>query len=366
MQCVESTDDKSTLTRCLELLKAAEKKREEGDEIVREMAIASQLRQSGADRQQLVNYTLNNQESFYTEKEPPSDNDQQDTASFAILWRRVLLGCVVAVVIGTLCLLGYKYIILNTDDQDRPHVTVAEKYETIKVNGYSFNMVSIEGGAFTMGATITDGDEDSDELPTQEVTLSDFTIGETEVTQGLWKAVMGNLPATFDGDNHPMKNVSWDDCQQFIANLNKLTGRHFHLPTEAQWEYAARGGKRSHNYKYAGSNNIEEVAWYAANTWDQGKESPAFGNHAVGTLKANELGIYDMSGNVWEWCQDSYVRYDGIPKTNPTGPANATNSYHVNRGGSWDYVASSSRVSNRRNRTKDFRNFNLGLRLAEK
>ena len=365
MECVDSTDDTSILTRCLEMLKAAEKRREEGDEIVTEMAIASQLRQSGTDKQQLMNHALNSLETNEAEEEPVADTEQQEPAHAVIPWRRILFGCIIVIVVGALITLFYRHINMNADDQDRPHVTVAEHYETITVNGCSFNMVSIEGGTFTMGATITDGEEDGDELPVQQVTLSNYTIGETEVTQGLWRAVMGNLPATFDGDNHPMKDVSWEDCQQFIAKLNELTGRHFHLPTEAQWEYAARGGKQSKNYKYAGSNDIFAVAWHAANTWDQGKDSPAFGNHAVGTLQANELGLYDMSGNVWEWCQDSYARYDGTPKTNPSGPANAKNAYRVNRGGSWDYIASSARISNRRNRTVDFRNFNLGLRLAE-
>ena len=369
-QCIEQTDDQSTLTRCLEMLQAAHKRQEEGDEIVRDMAVTGQLRGASSDKRQLLDYTLSTQQEELSagtlanvetsEEETPEKLLQQ-----RLLNRRMLLGVLTAVAVCAIIVFAGHYIHWSDDSDKQKYVTVAEKYETIEVNGVQFNMVSIEGGTFTMGATNEDGEEDSDELPTQKVTLSPFTIGETEVTQGLWKAVMGNLPASFDGDYHPMKDISWDDCQEFIDSLNKLTGRHFHLPTEAQWEYAARGGNRSKGYKYAGGSHIEEVAWFSANAWDKGKDSPDFGNHSVGTRKPNELGLYDMSGNVWEWCQDSYARYDGTPKKDPTGPQNSSNSYRVNRGGSWDYIATSARCSNRRNRTPDFRNFNLGMRLAE-
>jgi formylglycine-generating enzyme required for sulfatase activity len=226
-------------------------------------------------------------------------------------------------------------------------------------------MIKVEGGTFIMGASDDMDDHDSDELPKQEVTLSSYSIGETEVTQGLWFAVMGERPASPDGDNHPMKGVSHDECMKFIAKLNQLTGRHFHLPTEAQWEFAARGGNQSHNYWFSGSNNIDEVAWYSVNSWDMGKGNPDFGNHPVGMKKPNELGIYDMSGNVWEWCLETFVRYDGKPKTDPGLNDSIQGSFRCNRGGSWDYIATSARVNNRRNRTRDFRNFNLGRRRAE-
>lgn len=257
--------------------------------------------------------------------------------------------------------------LLRQEEKEHTIVTVAKDYETIEVNGYKFNMVRIEGGTFWMGATkeMVEYDYDNDEAPAQQVTVSSYSIGETEVTQGLWFAVMGARPLSPDGDDHPMKEVSHDECLDFIAKLNRLTGRHFHLPTEAQWEFAARGGNYTHHYLFAGSNDIEEVAWYSGDCWDLGKEDPNFGNHAVAMKKPNELGLYDMSGNVWEWCHGSYERFDGKPKTDPTLNEPNHGSFRCNRGGSWDYIATSARVSNRRNRTRDFRNFNLGLRLAE-
>ncbi len=366
LELLDETNDQPTLTRCLDLLQASQKRREEGDEIVKDMAIASQLRNTGSDKQQLLNYTLSAQQQIVGEKEDKTETINISSKSgYAIPYRRLTIGVLTLIGIFVIILLGSKFLHWENRNDEFKYVTVASKYETIEVNGYHFNMVAIEGGTFTMGATTSDGDEDSDERPTQKVTLSNYTIGETEVTQGLWKAVMGYIPASFDGDNHPMKEISWDDCQQFIIKLNQLTKRHFHLPSEAQWEFAARGGNLSKNYKYAGSNHIEEVAWYSANAWDKGKESPDFGNHAVGTRKPNELGLYDMSGNVWEWCQDSYAHYDGTPQKDPVGPMNSKNSFRVNRGGSWDYIAESARCCNRRNRTPDFRNFNLGMRLAE-
>ena len=331
---------------------------EEGDEIVRHMAVESQLRGQESNLQELVSRTLASMQ------DDEDDSELQSLDKRKRNYARYLLYELAAVAIG-LAVFFLKGL-FNTDKIRKDHdvVTVAEKYETISVRGCSFNMVSVKGGTFTMGVNTHDGDEDNDEAPTQTVTLSDFNIGETEVTQGLWRAVMGELPIKPDGDNHPMKNVSWDDCIKFIKRLNQLTGHHFHLPSEAQWEYAAKGGCKSHDYKYSGSNNIDEVAWYSANSWDKGKDSPDFGNHAVGQLKPNELGLYDMSGNVWEWCQDIYTQYDGKPKTDPIATSDA-GTFRVNRGGSWDYISDSARSANRRNRTPDFRNFNIGLRIAE-
>ena len=155
-----------------------------------------------------------------------------------------------------------------------------------------------------MGATSEQGeDADSDEKPAHQVTLSDYYIGETEVTQALWKAVMGTNPSNFKGDSNPVEKVSWNDCQEFIRKLNSLTGRTFRLPTEAEWECAARGGNQSKGYKYSGSNKIKDVAWYDGNSKDK--------THAVKTKPSNELGLYDMSGNVNEWCWDLYGAYDG-------------------------------------------------------
>ena len=217
------------------------------------------------------------------------------------------------------------------------------------------NMVKVEGGSFTMGATSEQGgDAYESEKPAHIVTLSDYYIGKYEVTQEEWRAVMGNNPSYFKGDNLPVEQVCWNDCQEFIKKLNSMTGLNFSLPTEAQWEYAARGGKHSNGYKYSGSNNIDDVAWYSSNSSSQ--------THQVGTKRANELGLYDMSGNVYEWCQDWYGSYSSSSQTNPTG--SSSGSSRVNRGGSWGIIAWICRVSFRGYGTPGIRNFYLGLRLS--
>ena len=224
---------------------------------------------------------------------------------------------------------------------------------TITVNGVSFTMIAVEGGTFQMGATSEQGsDADSDEKPVHSVTLSDYYIGETEVTQELWTAVMGNNPSYYSGyPQRPVEQVSWNDCQEFIKKLNQLTGENFRLPTEAEWEYAARGGNKSKGYKYSGSNTIDDVAWYANNS-----------THVVRTKQANELGIYDMSGNVYEWCQDWYGSYSSSSQTNPAGPSSGSS--RVLRGGNWGYYAGSCRVSYRDSSNPDGRYGNYGFRLV--
>ena len=219
------------------------------------------------------------------------------------------------------------------------------------VNGVSFKMIAVKGGTFQMG--IDDGYEW--EKPVHQVTLSDYYIGETEVTQELWSAVMGSNPSYFYGNmQRPVETVSWNDCQTFISRLNELTGETFRLPTEAQWEYAARGGNKSKGYTYSGSNAIDDVAWYNDNSDRM--------THPVKTKAPNELGIYDMSGNVWEWCSDWYGDYSSAAQTDPTGPA--TGYYRVGRGGSWDNDATYCRVAFRGNSTPTNRFSHLGLRLA--
>ena len=227
--------------------------------------------------------------------------------------------------------------------------------ETITVNGVSFTMIKVEGGTFQMGATSEQGgDADSDEKPVHSVTLSDYYIGETEVTQELWQAVMGSNLSYFSGSQRPVERVSWNDCQEFITQLNRLTGKNFRLPTEAEWEYAARGGNNSQGYKYSGSNTIGNVAWYDDNSNSQ--------THNVKTKSPNELGIYDMSGNVWEWCQDWKGNYNSGSQINPTGPSSG--SFRVGRGGGWYNGARRCRVSSRSNDDPDYRYYNLGLRLC--
>lgn len=236
------------------------------------------------------------------------------------------------------------------------HTSSSGNTITIPVkDGISIDMVRVEAGTFTMGATAEMKDPFSDEKPTHGVTLAnDYYIGKYEVTQALWKAVMGNNPSNFKGDNLPVEMVSWDNCQEFISKLNRITGKTFRLPTETEWEYAARGGKKSRGYQYSGSNNLSEVAWY--------KENSGYKTHAVGTKQANELGIHDMSGNVLEWCQDWYGEYNSSSLVNPTGANSGSD--RVYRGGGWCFSARFCRSSFRLSATPAYRVIDLGLRLV--
>ena len=174
------------------------------------------------------------------------------------------------------------------------------------------------------------------------------------MTQALWKAVMGNNPSWFKGDNLPVEKVSWEDCQTFIDKLNGLTGKRFRLPTAAEWEYAARGGKGSNHTQYSGGSMIDDVAWYDGNSGNK--------THSVKTKRPNELGLYDMSGNVWEWCQDWYGNYSSNAQTNPTGPDSGSG--RVNRGGSWGSLERGCRSSSRNNFSPGYRSYVLVFRLA--
>ena len=244
--------------------------------------------------------------------------------------------------------------------------SVTSEDKTFTVGGVTFKMIYVEGGTFTMGATSEqESDANKDEKPAHQVTLSGYYIGETVVTQALWKAVMekrkimgmiktDNNPSSFKGDDRPVECVSWNDCKMFISKLNSLTGKNFRMPTEAEWEYAARGGNKSRGYKYSGSDNIDDVAWYDGNSGNE--------THPVKTKNANELGLYDMSGNVWEWCSDWYGSYSSAAQTNPKGPDSGTR--RVLRGGCWDFYARYCRCSSRDDFDPDGRGIVLGLRLC--
>ena len=206
-----------------------------------------------------------------------------------------------------------------------------------------------------MGATPEIENPYEIEKPMHRVTLTnDYYIGKYEVTQALWQAMMGSNPSRFKGNNLPVENVSWNDCQDFVSKLNVMTGKKFRLPTEAEWEYAAKGGKKGRGYQYSGSNTLGDVAWYGKNSGHK--------THAVGAKQPNELGIYDMTGNVFEWCQDWYDSYSSSPQTNPIGAASG--SYRVIRGGSWGSSAGNCRSSYRFHHTPDYRDGYLGLRLV--
>ena len=223
------------------------------------------------------------------------------------------------------------------------------------IDGVTFNMVPVAGGTFTMGFTGENPDTDEeDALPAHQVTLSSFSIGETEVTQALWVAVMGSNPSYYTGDlNMPVESVSWDDCQQFITQLNQMTGMTFRLPTEAEWEFAARGGNLSHGYMYAGSDTPGNVAWC---------NSSVSTTQPVGQKAPNELGLYDMSGNVWEWCNDYSGLYSADAQTNPTGPESGSS--RICRGGAFFNPKSNSRVWYRTEASASQTANGLGFRLA--
>lgn len=212
-------------------------------------------------------------------------------------------------------------------------------------------MVFVKGGTFQMGSN----SGDSDEAPAHSVTLSDYYLGKYEVTQAQWRAVMGSNPSYFKScEGCPVEQVSWNDVQDFVSRLNQQTGKRYRLPTEAEWEFAARGGIQSRGYTYSGSNEIGSVAWYINNSQRK--------TQAVGSKHPNELGVYDMTGNVWEWCSDWYGNYDSYSVTNPKGLTSGQ--YRVNRGGSWHLEAGIFRISIRSKNRPDIRRDNLGFRLV--
>lgn len=239
----------------------------------------------------------------------------------------------------------------------------AEPFQTFTVNGVDFVMVPVEGGSFMMGATAEQGsDASSREKPVHQVALTSYHIGQTEVTQELWMAVMGNNPSFFSGSQLPVERVSWEDCQQFIAMLNEITNQNFRLPTEAEWEFAARGGNVSQGYKYAGSNDLSTVGWYSYNDSWELRGTDYYGTHVVSTRNPNELQLYDMSGNVHEWCQDRYGDYSSGEQVNPIGPSTGTT--RVYRGGNWYFDEWFCRVSFRNGLSPSSSNYGIGLRLA--
>ncbi len=235
----------------------------------------------------------------------------------------------------------------------------------ITLNGVTFKMVYVEGGTFQMCGTGEKNTHYKDEEQTHSVTISSFYIAESEVTQSLWQSLMGNNPSWNKGNTRPVENVSWEDvCGQdgngtdincFLYKLNHMTGLRFRLPSEAEWEYAARGGSKSRGYRYSGSDNLDSIAWYWGNSG-----GPM--THEVMTLRPNELGLYDMSGNVSEWCQDKFGRYSPSAQNNHSGPT--LGDKRVLRGGAWLHDAIGCRVSCRYSYSPSYRNDFIGLRLA--
>ena len=273
------------------------------------------------------------------------------------LWMATFIVAIFVVAIFVVWQMAYSNN--NKVEEDLPKETEASfSYGTLTVNGINYNMVWVEGSTLRMDTNKNQNRPNSgpsDGEPVHNETLSGYFIGETEVTQALWKAVMGSNPSGFKGDNLPVEMVSWDDCQEFISKLNSLTGQNFRLPTEAEWEFACRGGNNSRGYKYSGSNDIDSVAWY--------KDNSGGNTHPVATKLPNELGIYDMNGNVREWCSDRYGEFSSGTPSNPEVSYDAS-LYRVNRGGSWSDLAKYCRFSFRYRDNPDYRYDSVGLRLV--
>ncbi|MBQ3605982.1 MAG: SUMF1/EgtB/PvdO family nonheme iron enzyme [Muribaculaceae bacterium] len=306
----------------------------------------------------------------------PNNSSQMQMNPIAVLLMSLAI-------ITLLCICGYllydKYIHKGENSEGPTEVveenatdTIAQELQSIEetINGVSFKMIKVKGGAFNMGSS----SGAYDEQPVHQVTLDDYYIGETEVTQSLWEAVMGinidyyRCQAEYDfgwvcdlhgfGPEFPMYYVSWNDCVEFVAKLNELTGKTYSLPTEAQWEYAARGGAKSQGYIYSGSDSANDVAWFGT-TVDRGGTC-----FQVKTKNPNELGIYDMSGNVREWCNDRYSGnyYSISPSTEPKGPSTGTK--RVLRGGSWRDGANDIRVTKRFDQNTSKHYNRIGLRVV--
>ena len=267
----------------------------------------------------------------------------------------ILIGISILIVLVAVLAVVFIY----SKDNNKAAELINYENNTITVPGtnISYKMIHVKGGTFQMDT------KNGEEQPSYSVTLNDYYIGETEVTQDLWEAVMGTaieqqqdsrnpkFHLQGKGPNYPMYYVSNDDCKKFIEKLNAKTGKTFRLPTEAEWEYAARGGNMSQGYKYAGSNTIDDVAWYGENAFDVGESSPNYGTHPVGTKSPNELGLYDMSGNVGEWC------------SNNSSPVAGT-SGHVIRGGDWTDRAKYTGVTHSSCNLFYYRGKNVGFRLV--
>lgn len=226
----------------------------------------------------------------------------------------------------------------------------------VKIKDIMFKMILVKGDTYVMGATLLQGGENKDEQVTHNVTLGDFYICTTQVTQELWNAIIGNNPSKIKDKNLPVTNVSWNDCQDFIKRLNDITGMKFRLPTEAEWEFAARGGQtgKLNGYKYSGSNTITNIMWYSKNSGNR--------PHEVSSKQSNELGLFDMSGNVWEWCSDWYASYDTSLSFNPKGPINGIEK--VCRGGSFMSEAKECRVSIREKDLPNEISEDVGFRIV--
>lgn len=248
----------------------------------------------------------------------------------------------------------------NEDESNEPvtldYITEEEVIPQDPIGRLESDMVAIDGGTLMLGATSEQvAYAMNQEFPAHEVTLSSYQIGRYEVTQEQWEAVMGYNPSRNIGAKMPVENVSWNECQSFLQALNAKTGKNYRLPTEAEWEFAARGGNQSHYYIYSGSDDADAVAWHKGNSGGT--------THDVGTKQANELGLYDMSGNVFEWCNDKYGYYGYGAEYNPQGYGTSSK-VRVGHGGGYNLGTKFCRVSNRTQGTTNYKSESLGFRIA--
>lgn len=283
---------------------------------------------------------------------------------------RFIIGlCILALIIVGLFIYMSPSVSTKNDTPPNLNINLSDttSIQTFTVDSITFKMVYVEGGTFMMGATKEQEDVCTyPEKPQHKVTIPSFMIGQTEVTQELWDAVMSKNTSDFKGKRKPVDNLSWEDCERFLHLLKAFTGIQFRFPTEAEWEYAARGGRKSKGYRFSGSNNVGEVSWYSVNSRIIENDSAKYyGPHEVALKNPNELGLYDMSGNVSEWCLDFVGNdyYSESVSINPQGPQNGTE--HIRRGGAWNNPANCQRVSHRGIFISRFTTNNaVGLRLA--
>ena len=296
------------------------------------------------------------------------------------LYTGIAVAAAILLAVMLVTLLGHRSesgTLADLVDEYNTGVVETTDSQTFTVGGVDFTMVYVPGGSYTMGCTSEQGSDCYDyERPAHSVTVNGFYMGQTEVTQALWKAVMGSNPSNWKGDSLPVERVSYDDITDFLGKLNRMTGQSFRLPTEEEWEYAARGGNSSRGYKYSGGNDLDEVAWCKSNNAvprdrkltkaelkkDKGEREK---NHPVKQKKPNELGLYDMSGNVWEWCLDDYRVDSSTAKAEFTRSSkDAGDTFRVIRGGSWYTDDAACTVTVRSQMSPGGRAFYLGFRVA--
>lgn len=285
-----------------------------------------------------------------------NNHPQESVHNKGNIVQKVIATIVFIIIVATISIVFFYKPGSDDKIEPLPVVTTEEVVPDDPIKRLESDMVAINGGTLMLGATSEQvAYAMNQEFPAHEVTLSSYQIGRYEVTQEQWEAVMGYNPSRNIGAKMPVENVSWNECQSFLQALNAKTGKNYRLPTEAEWEFAARGGNQSHYYIYSGSDDADAVAWHKGNSGGT--------THDVGTKLANELGLYDMSGNVFEWCNDKYGHYDYGAEYNPQGYGTSSK-VRVGHGGGYNLGTKFCRVSNRTQGTTNYKSESLGFRIA--